>query len=261
MIRLQIDHKAYAEQLLFEQFELNLAAGELLCLLGPSGCGKTTLLNTIGGLDLDFQGRLEWGAVCRPDSVSYMFQQPRLLPWRTVRQNLALVIAPDQYDRIEPLLASMGLADCIDAYPNQLSLGMARRVALARSLIVDPELILMDEPFVSLDPPTAAEMRQQVQQLRRLRPLTSILFVTHDIREAISLADRILVLGGQPTQIQHQWQCLVPQSQRDSDYLAEQESLLLPYYRSDSAETQGCDNVRAGVDLIDNVSRPHSRVC
>lgn len=236
MLRLRIDSKTYphpnpnldpkklaqksSTRPLFKQFELSLAPGELLCLLGPSGCGKSSLLQMIAGLDPDFKGCLELSA--ESESISYMFQQPRLLPWRTLRQNLALVIAPDHYHRIEPLVAAMGLSAYVDAYPGSLSLGMARRAALARSLIVEPTLILMDEPFVSLDPPTVKEMHRLVNRLRQMRPQTAILFVTHDLREAITLADRILVLGGQPTRILHQWRGKVPQQERDPRYQTEQ---------------------------------------
>lgn len=228
LTRLQIKHKAYAGKSLFEQFELQLAPGELLCLLGPSGCGKTTLLNLIAGLDPDFSGKLVRPA--SQPSLSYMFQQPRLLPWRTLRQNLAWVIKPNQHARIEPLLKQMGLLEYADAYPNRLSLGMARRAALARCLIVEPQLILLDEPFVSLDPPATLEMHQLIRQLRLLRPHSAIVLVTHDLREAITLADRILLLGGQPTQILHQWQSQRPLAERGKQFVIEQELALLRRY-------------------------------
>ncbi|MEH6650842.1 MAG: ATP-binding cassette domain-containing protein [Motiliproteus sp.] len=270
MIRLQVDQKVVAQRLLFYSFELELQKGELLCLLGPSGCGKTTLLNMIAGLDNNFDGLLQQdvsaaddqngvevgeGAMTvgkqpskqqdrQPQAISYMFQQPRLLPWRTVRQNLQLVIDADRYHRIEPLLASMGLAGSAELYPSALSVGMERRVALARSLIVDPQLILMDEPFVSLDPPTATEMRQQVRRIRQQRPDTSILFVTHDLREAISLADRILILGGDPTRVLHQWHSEVLPEQRDHHYVAAQERLLLDHY-----QRRDCDWSEAAADV------------
>lgn len=247
MIRLQVDQKIMAQRLLFRAFELELKQGELLCLLGPSGCGKTTLLNMIAGLDNNFDGLLQQRLTEPPsqqsdgpsDAISYMFQQPRLLPWRTVRQNLELVIDVAQYYRVEPILASMGLAGSAELYPSALSVGMERRVALARSLIIDPQLILMDEPFVSLDPLTAAEMRQQVQRIRQQRPGTSILFVTHDLREAIALADRILILGGDPTRVLHQWCGQVAPGQRDSAYVAEQEQQLLVHYQRRDCDWRG----------------------
>ena len=239
MIRLSIEHKSFLEQVLFESFELELGSGELLCLLGPSGCGKTTLLNLLAGLDKEFKGALQWQTSAQQTpKLGYMFQQPRLLPWRTVRQNLAWVIDPAQQHRIDPLLAQLGLADYADSYPNRLSLGMARRVALARCLIVDPQLILMDEPFVSLDPPTAAEMRRWIMQVRRSRPQSSILFVTHDIREALSLADRIMVLGERPTRVMHQWQSSLAADERSAEFIREQEQLLLGCYPHESRQVE-----------------------
>ncbi|WP_207061186.1 ABC transporter ATP-binding protein [Motiliproteus sp. SC1-56] len=233
MIRLQVDAKDYGARRLFEAFDIRVAPGELLCLLGPSGCGKTTLLNIIAGLDTDYAGTLTGpraGPSVDGPAVGYMFQQPRLLPWRTLRQNLQLVVDPEHYHRIAPLLAQMGLGEYIDSYPNRLSLGMARRAALARCLIIDPGLILMDEPFVSLDPPTAAEMRQRIQALRRRRHDRSILLVTHDLREAVQLADRILVLGGSPTRVLHQWQGDRPPEQRSRRYIEQEERKLLHRY-------------------------------
>ena len=253
MISLSIERKRFDSRLLFEQFELQLKAGELLCLLGPSGCGKTTLLNMIAGLDSRFEGQLrcrrllnEWRSNGEQDQlaesvepvVSYMFQQPRLLPWRTVRHNLELVAEPQRRAQITPLLASMGLVDCVDQYPNRLSLGMARRVALARALINEPQLLLMDEPFVSLDPQSAAQMQQLLQQIRARHPSTSILLVTHDLREAIGLADRILVLGGSPTRVVGQWQADRPQALRDWEYQREQERYLLSCYPNQLPEAE-----------------------
>ncbi|SIS94107.1 ABC transporter ATP-binding protein [Neptunomonas antarctica] len=197
MIDLQIQSKYFASHVLFERFQLQLERGELLCLLGPSGCGKTTLLNIIAGLDRDYEGSLITQELC----ISYMFQEPCLLPWRTVRQNLELVLDPKDYFKIKPLLAELGLEAWMDLYPKTLSLGMARRVALARSLIVEPDLILMDEPFVSLDPHTAEELHALIKSVRQRRPQTSIVLVTHDLQEAVFFADRILMLGDRPTRV------------------------------------------------------------
>ncbi|RDE25222.1 ABC transporter ATP-binding protein [Motiliproteus coralliicola] len=236
MLELQLDSKVYGGKRLFDHFSLSLRPGEFLCLLGPSGCGKTTLINLLAGLDRRFQGQLKAnGSLRRPGAIGYMFQQPRLLPWYTVTQNLELVAEPARRELIEPMLASMGLSDSAGLYPNRLSLGMARRVALARALINRPQLLLMDEPFVSLDPPTAKQMRGLIQQVRQQHPETAMVLVTHDLEDALELADRILVLGDSPTRVVYSWpqrQCVATGSQESTG--REHESLrqqLLAHYR------------------------------
>ena len=172
---------------------------ELVVVLGPSGCGKTTLLNIIAGLDRDFAGSVQLaGEPTNTARIGYVFQTPRLLPWRTVAENIALVL-PKETDPsvVSRLIAEVGLAEFADAYPDRLSVGMARRVSLARAFAVEPELLLMDEPFVSIDEPTAHRLRQQLLALWRARP-TAVLFVTHNTREAAELADRILILSPAP---------------------------------------------------------------
>lgn len=205
MIELELESKVYAGRRVLGPLSLQLRAGELLCLLGPSGCGKTTLLNVLAGLDRDWQGRLTLGDGRGSGRVGFMFQEPRLLPWRTVRQNLALVGQGDCRARITTLLELMELEAFADHYPGQLSLGMARRVALARTLLNRPELILLDEPFVSLDPPTAAQLGAMLGRLRREQPEVAMVMVTHDLREALNLADRILILGGSPTRVMREF--------------------------------------------------------
>lgn len=160
---------------------------------GPSGCGKSTLLNVIAGLDTDYDGTINLGPAAA--SMTYIFQSPRLLPWRTVRQNIKLAM-PDGDPRaakIDDMLERVGLSDAANQYPERISLGMQRRVALARGFILEPEILLMDEPFVSLDDDTARNLRQLLMELWHRQP-TTVLFVTHDRSEAIQLGTRIIRL-------------------------------------------------------------------
>ncbi len=183
---------------------LAVEAAQFLCILGPSGCGKTTMLNLIAGLDRDFEGRISIARGPGGDEpkIGYVFQNPVLLPWRSVIENLRLVMSADQIARELDLglLDAMGLLDYRDAYPKSLSLGMSRRVALARAFAVEPDLLLMDEPFVSLDESTADGLRRLLLRIWRAKP-TTVLFVTHDSREAVQLAQRIIVLCASPATI------------------------------------------------------------
>jgi ABC-type nitrate/sulfonate/bicarbonate transport system ATPase subunit len=176
---------------------------QCLCLVGPSGCGKTTLLNIVSGLDKDVDGeiRLDGGDRAAPP-IGYMFQSPRLMPWLTVRENVRLALPQPSTmpDAAERLLGEMQLEAVLDAYPGQLSGGMQRRVALARAFVNEPRLLLLDEPFLSLDAPAADRLRRLLLELWRRRP-TTILFVTHDLREALFLADRILFLSPSPLRV------------------------------------------------------------
>lgn len=173
--------------------EAQVRAGDRICVLGPSGVGKTTLLNGIAGLDPQLRPMIEQRAGLR---VGYLFQEHRLLPWRTVRQNLALVGASPA--DIERLLAEVGLASAGDCLPDQLSLGMARRAALARCLAIEPELLLLDEPFASLDAERAAELRVLIAQLLDRHPGMAMICVTHDPRDADELANCRWWLSGRP---------------------------------------------------------------
>jgi NitT/TauT family transport system ATP-binding protein len=176
-------------------------AGQFLCLVGPSGCGKTTLLSIVAGLDRDYDGVVRRPGAA-PARIGFVFQTPRLMPWLTARENVRLALdpPPKREGRAEELLAEMDLGDRLDAYPGHLSGGQQRRVALARAFVNDTDLLLMDEPFTSLDAPTAQQLRDLLLALwTRRRP--TILFVTHDLREALSLGDRILFLSAGPGRV------------------------------------------------------------
>ncbi|MDX2265852.1 MAG: ABC transporter ATP-binding protein [Hyphomicrobiales bacterium] len=175
--------------------------GEFACLVGPSGAGKTSLLNIIAGLDPDYDGVVRVNADA--DRLCYMFQSPRLLPWRTVAQNVELVMREDgAREAALRLIDEVGLTKFADAFPGQISLGMQRRAALARAFAFRPSILLMDEPFVSLDESAADGLRSLLADLWRSRGCT-VLFVTHDTREAVRLATRIIVFTGPPARVAH----------------------------------------------------------
>jgi NitT/TauT family transport system ATP-binding protein len=173
--------------------DFSLRRGEVCALLGPSGCGKTTLLRIVSGLDADFEGRL---VLPREHKIGMVFQEPRLLPWRSVVQNLRLVGTSSDNDLAE-IVAALRLSRHLDHFPGELSLGLARRVAIARAFAVKPDLLLLDEPFVSLDAALAARLREELLALVLKRKATTLI-VTHDVEEAIAIADRILVLSAAP---------------------------------------------------------------
>src|SRR5712691_11548839 len=179
------------------ELALSLRNGEVGALVGPSGCGKTTLLRIIAGLDHDYEGTLQL-----PDHgrLGMVFQEPRLLPWRTVEQNVRLAAPHATPAGLDTLFQTLGLKAHRNHYPGELSLGLARRVALARAFAVEPDLLLLDEPFVSLDDALAARLREELAELVNRRPVTTLL-VTHKVEEAIGLADRLLLLSASPARV------------------------------------------------------------
>lgn len=175
--------------------------GELVCVLGPSGAGKTTALNIIAGLDSAFEGEVRFSDR-EGHRLSYVFQEPRLLPWRTLIENVALPLKgkPGAQNVAAAWLDRVGLKDCHDLYPGQASAGMQRRAAIARAFAFGPTILLMDEPFVSLDEKSAAGLRALFEALWKAERVTT-LFVTHDLAEAAALATRVLILSGPPATI------------------------------------------------------------
>jgi NitT/TauT family transport system ATP-binding protein len=202
-LEVEVRRKAYgsvrSERAALAGLAFAVPKGEFTCILGPSGCGKTTLLSLIAGLDRDFTGHI---ARDGGDRLGMVFQTPRLMPWLSVRENVRLALPPSEAEegRAEAILREMQLGDFLDAFPGRLSGGQQRRVALARAFVNEPDLLLLDEPFQSLDAPTAEQLRDLlVTMWMRRRP--TILFVTHDLREALSLADRVLFLSASPGRV------------------------------------------------------------
>ncbi len=209
MIRIDVTSKSClqehgkSELQVLRDIHFGIESGEFCCIVGPSGCGKTTLLNIISGLDENFEGSvlIDGKTPALGPPPGYMFQSSRLMPWLTVRENVALVQMDSQYgEKVDELLGEIGLEEFVDAYPAQLSGGMRRRVALARAIITEPSLLLLDEPFLSLDTPVANRLRSLLIEVCGRRSAT-VLFVTHDLREALYLADRVLFLSSRPGKI------------------------------------------------------------
>lgn len=204
MLEVRIDEKRYRSAegrpvLAVKDLAFRVPTGDFACLIGPSGCGKSTTLRILLGLDTDFTG-----TVTLPDRgarIGTMFQEPRLLPWRSVEDNVGLFLPKaDRGRSLDALFEELDLADARGRFPQELSLGMERRVALARALAVEPDLLVLDEPLVSLDDVTAARLRRLIAAAARRRGVT-VLMVTHNIREALELADRLLLLAPGPTRV------------------------------------------------------------
>lgn len=186
-----------------ESIDLSITPGEFVAILGPSGSGKSTLLRMIAGLDRPTSGSV---AVSPSARVAYVFQDAHLLPWRNVLRNVELPLElsgeskSERLDRAIEAIARVGLSDAITRYPAQLSGGMRMRVSLARALVTDPELLLLDEPFAALDEITRQHLDDQLRALWTQRRMT-VLFVTHSIIEAAFLADRAIVLTRRPARV------------------------------------------------------------
>jgi len=192
-------------------FVLDIVPDSMTVLMGPSGCGKTTLLRI---LDDRFVGKIIMPENAR---IGLMFQDPRLLPWRTVKQNIMLVADPSFTEAdLEHLAHAVGIADKLAGYPQELSLGLARRVALARAFATKPDLLLLDEPFVSLDERTADRLRKLLIEVWSAR-LTTAILVTHNPREAILLADQLVLLAPRPTKVVATIPITTPRAERDAD--------------------------------------------
>ena len=200
-MRIRIDRKAYPARddaparCVFDNFSLDVEIGDICAITGQTGIGKSSLLQIVAGLDTEFDGTIT-GV---PDSIGYQFQAPRLLPWRTAEENLALVLSGDRVEAGR-WLSKAGLTDAAHVYPSRLSVGMARRVGLARALAVAPALLLLDEPFAALDPQTTRQMVRVIRDEVAGRG-TTVLLVTYSSHDVGALATRVVALDGSPARI------------------------------------------------------------
>lgn len=192
--------------------DLDIGSGEFLAILGPSGCGKSTLLRLIARLDQQFEGSitahdgLHSPASPREVNIAYVFQDAHLLPWRNVLKNIELPLELAGVERAQRIEASrqalelVGLADLADRFPNQLSGGQRMRVSLARAMVTNPRLLLLDEPFAALDEITRQKLDEQLRELWAAQRMT-VIFVTHSTTEAVYLAERAVVMTRRPGRI------------------------------------------------------------
>lgn len=196
-----------------KDLQFRLEPQSFTCIVGPSGCGKTTTLRMILGLDTGFEGSILSSG---QGVVSAVFQEPRLLPWRTVEQNIRLALPPAKADMLlDDLFEPLGLLPVRHFYPAELSLGLARRASLARAFALTPELLVLDEPFVSLDDYTAERLREILINLWEAHPTTALM-VTHNVREAAELADTILVFSERPSRVLRSLTIDTPRIHRDA---------------------------------------------
>jgi NitT/TauT family transport system ATP-binding protein len=220
LLDVRIERKAYTtasgDRLeVLRDIAFTLQRGEIGVVVGPSGCGKTTMLRIIADLDPDYRG-----TIMRPaGSIGMVFQEPRILLWRTVDENVRLVAPHAGEAQRAALFDVLGLTAHRSHYPGELSLGLARRVALARAFAIEPDFLILDEPLVSLDKPLAARLRDEIRMLVDSRPVTTLL-VTHDVDEAARLGDRILVLSARPAGILAEVRPPKPRLARSEDDIA-----------------------------------------
>ena len=208
-----------------------LDAGEVGVLVGPSGCGKSTMLRILAGLDPDFQGRVSRPAGAR---IGFVFQEPRLLPWRSVEDNVRIAAPLADDAKLSSLFEILELKAHRNHFPGELSLGLARRVALARAFAVEPELLILDEPLASLDAALAARLREQIAILVDGRSMITLL-VTHDVDDAVRLGDRLILLSPRPARMLGELPIRTPRSARQDAEIAAIKSKIMRRINGDAS--------------------------
>ena len=209
-----------------------LDAGEVGVFVGPSGCGKSTMIRILAGLDHDFQGRVSRPVGAR---VGIVFQEPRLLPWRSVEENVRLVAPLADDARLSALFEILELNAHRNHFPGELSLGLARRVALARAFAVEPDFLILDEPLASLDDALAARLRDQIAMLVDDRSVMTLL-VTHDVDDAVRLGDRLFLLSPRPARVLAELPIPTPRSARGEAGIAAIKSDVMRRINGDITE-------------------------
>ncbi len=201
--------KQFGELLVLDNINFNVGEGEFLCIVGPTGCGKTTFLNLLSKLIPFTKGNIYIDneiADPKRHNISFVFQEPSCMPWRMVRQNIAYGMEVKKFpqkemeERLEKTMKLVGLTDCADLYPNQISSSMEQRVAIARAFAAKPDLLLMDEPYGQLDVKLRYYLEDELISIWQEFKST-VIFVTHNIEEAVYLAERVLILSSKPTTI------------------------------------------------------------
>lgn len=190
---------SFGENTIFSDLDFAVEKGEFVAVIGPSGCGKTTLLNLFAGSVKPNQGEIFCGG-----NLRMVYQQSSLFPWLTVEENIALGLGEDNREKVSEMLAIINLTNFARHFPHQLSGGMKQRVELGRALIGEAEILLLDEPFSSLDYLTKLNIRSELVRMLKEFPRTTVL-VTHDIEEAVQLADRVVILSGSPASISREF--------------------------------------------------------
>jgi ABC-type nitrate/sulfonate/bicarbonate transport system ATPase subunit len=223
LVRLEVDitHKAYenaagGRQDVLAGIRFALSPGEVGVFVGPSGCGKSTMLRILAGLDHAYQGNVSRPANAR---IGMVFQEPRLLPWRSVEDNVRLAAPEADEAKLSALFTFLELNGHRSHFPTELSLGLARRVALARAFAVDPDFLILDEPFASLDDALAARLREEVATLVENRA-TITLLVTHNLDDAVRLGDRLFLLSARPARIVREVPIHTPRAARREPEIA-----------------------------------------
>ncbi|WP_293781120.1 ATP-binding cassette domain-containing protein [uncultured Oxalicibacterium sp.] len=252
-VRVKIDDlfKSFNGRQVLKAIELDIAPGEFVAVVGRSGCGKSTLLRLIADLEEADHGHLHLGDTGKRPETRIMFQDSRLLPWKRVLDNVALGLQDKQAARVA--LRQVGLEERAGEWPAVLSGGQRQRVALARALVHNPELLLLDEPLGALDALTRIEMQQLIESLWQERGFTAVL-VTHDVQEAIALADRVVLIEDGRITLDQRIDLARPRARGNAAFARLEESILLRVLQQ-PASTTDLDSVLGDVSLLKSVNQ------